>query len=95
MPASPGIKVLAQAAQVMFRRSCGAREPCMRRCLGSGEATFGDGTEDTDEVFGCAKYTLSHIRRDGPGRTFVGIIIPPSVVTGDPCLSAYRITSVM
>jgi len=55
MPASPGIKVLAQAAQVMFRQSCEARQPCMQQCLRSGEATFGDGMEeDTDDVFGCA-----------------------------------------
>jgi len=54
MPASPGIKVLTQAAQVMFRRSCEARGPCMRQCFLSGEATFGDGTEGTDEVPGCA-----------------------------------------
>ena len=52
MPASPGIKVLAQATQVMFHRSCGAHEPCMQLCLGSGKATFGNRTEDTDEVFG-------------------------------------------
>ena len=54
MPAGPGINVLVQATQVMFRQSCEAREPCMRQFLRSGEPMFGNGMEDTDEIFSCA-----------------------------------------
>ena len=48
------VKVLAQAAEVMFRRNCEASEPCTWQRWLSGEPTRGSGMEKgTNEVLCC------------------------------------------
>ena len=53
-PAWARVKVLVQAAVVVFGRSSEAREPWIRQYLLDGDATRGVGIEEgMDKAFGC------------------------------------------
>jgi len=91
MPASPGIKALALAAEVVFGRSCEAREPCMLRCSFGRTVRRRAGSVDkgTDEVLGCDAEHESQISAFpqvtvGPRHTVVGNILPLSLVEVHP-----------
>ena len=74
----------------MFRRSCEAREPCVQQRLLCSEAKYGVVMEKgTDEVLGCDIGPESKIRQFpqvviGPRRTFIGDVLPVSIVEVNP-----------